>query len=342
MPLRDRPAGSNVEDLINSIGRFFLSSRRAHVALALAAGVLAFFAVQSRDAQVALGDAPAQAVEAPLVVKAGVYVLSIGQFNTATGTYVVDMYLTLQCDRPCTPNRFEFMNGRATSSDLLEDEPDYKSYRIQASLQTDPDLRDYPFDRHNLFIQFEDKSQSNTKVVYEADPSLNGVDPSVIIAGWQLVGWQPRVIDHLYPTFDTTYSRFQFDVIIARGTLSSVFKAILPALFIVLGGFLALLLGPDKALHRLGINTSAVIGGIMFHINLTSQLPPLGYLTLADKFMIVNYIGLIAALVATVVLLMMSATGDKQARRALTVHRFTATLIPSVWLVGQVLVFVGR
>jgi hypothetical protein len=181
------------------------------------------------------------------------------------------MYLTLECDQPCTPNRFEFMNGRATSTDLVEDEPNYKSYRIQASLQANPDLRDYPFDRHNLFIQFEDKSNSTARLVYEATPDFNGVDPSVIIAGWQLQEWSPEVIDHLYPTFDATYSRFQFNVIISRGTLSSIFKAILPAMVIVLSGFLALLLGPDKALQRLGINTSALIGGIMFHINLTSQ-----------------------------------------------------------------------
>ena len=47
------------------------------------------------------------------------------------------MYLTLQCAKPCWPNRFEFMNGRATSTDLVEDEPNYKSYRIQAALQTE-------------------------------------------------------------------------------------------------------------------------------------------------------------------------------------------------------------
>ncbi len=296
------------------------------------------------------GQAPAQAQTPPpgtdgaLVVNAGVYVLSVGQFNISTGSYVVDMYLTLQCSQPCTPNRFEFMNGRATSTDLVEDEPDYKSYRIQAALQTDPDVRQYPFDEQTLTIQFEDKSLSRTHLVYVADPTLNGVDPSVIIAGWQMRDWKAQVQDHDYPTFDATYSRFQFDVVIARGTMSSVFKAILPAIFIVLGGFLALLLGPDKALQRLGINTSALIGGIMFHINLTSQLPPVGYLTLADKYMIVNYIGLVGTLAATVVLLALTNTGNNDKAKVMTerIHRYTAISLPAVWLVGQVLVLTLR
>ncbi len=295
------------------------------------------------------GPAPAQAQTPPsgtdeaLVVNAGIYVLSVGQFNISTGSYVVDMYLTLQCAKPCTPNRFEFMNGRATSTDLVEDEPNYKSYRIQAALQTDPDMRQYPFDEQTLTIQFEDKSMSRSNLVYVADPGLNGVDPSVIIAGWQMRDWKAQAQDHYYPTFDATYSRFQFDVVVARGAMSSIFKAILPAIFIVLGGFLALLLGPDKALQRLGINTSALIGGIMFHINLTSQLPPVGYLTLADKYMIVNYIGLVGALASTTVLLAMTTAGNDKAKlKTDTIHRYTAISLPLVWLVGQVLIFTLR
>ena len=282
-------------------------------------------------------------------VRAGVYVLSISQFSTATGSYVVDIYVTFECEEECGPRNFEFMNGRANSVDVLDDEPNYKSYRIQASLFSDPDVRSYPFDRHHLTIQFEDKNRSTDHLVYVADPALNGVDPEVIIAGWQMVSWDASVIEHVYPTFDAVYSRYVFDVVIGRGALSSVFKSILPALFIVLGGFLALLLGPDKALQRLGINTGALIGGIMFHVNLTSQLPPVGYLTLADKFMIVNYIGLVGALAATVVLLMWTTatTGStsvapERLARANRLHRTTALALPLIWLVGQLFVFLAR
>lgn len=279
--------------------------------------------------------------EAPIVVNAGIYILSIGQFNTALGTYVADFYLTFQCPVECKPKSFEFMNGRATSVDQIDDEPNYKSYRIQASLNTDPDLRSYPFDRHNLSIQFEDKNQSMEELVYFPDPALNGVDPDVIVAGWRLDRWEPTVVDHVYPQFDAVYSRFKFDVEIERGVLSSVFKAVLPALVIVVSGFLSLLLGPDKALQRLGINTSALIGAIMFHVNLTSQLPPVGYLTLADKYMIMNYVGLVGALAATVTLLAMS-TGAKAEKTAARLHKYSARSIPVVWAVGQIAVFTVR
>lgn len=282
-------------------------------------------------------------------VRVGVYVLSISQFSTATGSYVVDLYLTMECDKECGPRNFEFMNGRATAIEILDDDPNYKSWRIQASLFTDPDVRSYPFDQHHLKILFEDKNRSLDHLVYVSDPGLNGVDPQVIIAGWQLVSWDSKVVEHVYPTFDAVYSCYEFDVVIERGALSSIFKSILPALFIVLGGFLSLLLGPDKALQRLGINTGALIGGIMFHVNLTSQLPPVGYLTLADKFMIVNYIGLVGTLAATVVLLMWttaasggSTVAAEKLQRANWLHRMTAIALPLVWAVGQAFVFLLR
>jgi hypothetical protein len=78
----------------------------------------------------------------------------------------------------------------------------------------------------------------------------------------------------------------------------------------------------------------------MFHVNLTSQLPPVGYLTLADKYMIVNYVGLVGALAVTVTLLALS-TGPK-AETAAKLHRYSAPLIPVVWAVGQVAVFALR
>ena len=81
----------------------------------------------------------------------------------------------------------------------------------------------------------------------------------------------------------------------------------------------------------------------MFHINLTSQLPPVGYLTLADKYMIVNYIGLVGALASTTVLLAMTTAGNDKAKlKTDTIHRYTAISLPLVWLVGQVLIFTLR
>ena len=82
-----------------------------------------------------------RAEEKPQVIKVGVYVLNVGKFELSTGQYTMDFYLSLTSDRPIADNSFEFMNGRASSSDLLISEPTNKFYRIQANLrQPQPEI----------------------------------------------------------------------------------------------------------------------------------------------------------------------------------------------------------
>ncbi len=276
---------------------------------------------------------PPAAPAAATVVKTGIYLLNVGRLDTTTGNFTADFYLTFDCDRPCNPARFEFANGQAVEADLQYETPTRREYRIQGNFSTNIDFRSYPFDKHKLLVALEDKQQPEEELVYQFAPELTGVDSEVIVSGWELMGWEARVTSHYYPVFDETYSRFEFFIEIRRGTVAAVLKALLPALFIVAGGFLAFLLGPDKALHRLTIDTGALTGAILFHVNVTSQIPPVGSLTYADKFMIVNYIGLVGALLTTVFMLIL--TDQKRDELAERIHRITRSAVPLTWLLLQ-------
>lgn len=62
---------------------------------------------------------------------------------------------------------------------------------------------------------------------------LSGVDPAVTVGAWELEGWEVSVADHFYEPSNDWWSRYEFDVVIKRGLISGVPKA--------------LLLGPDMA-----------------------------------------------------------------------------------------------
>lgn len=80
---------------------------------------------------------------------------------------------------------------------------------------------------------------------------------------------------------------------------------------------------------RLGINTSAIVGAILFHLTLTSQVPPVGYLTFADKFMLANYVGLIGALIATVALMVIGI--ERRPALAARIHAVSRATVPLAW-----------
>jgi hypothetical protein len=276
--------------------------------------------------------------ESPANVKVGVYLLSLGKLDTSTGSFTADFYLSLSSDKPITIDRFEFFNGRATSIDKSVDDPTEKFYRIQASLTDTLNLSRYPFDRHQMTIELEDKEQTVNTLVYQVSRDDSGLDPAVKLAGWEIKGWDAAVNQHYYAPWQTTFSQYVFSVQIQRSDLAAILKTILPALIIVIVGVLSLFLSPDKIVPRLTLNTGAFTGAVLFHLNMTSSLPPLGYLTLGDRFMILNYLVLSLCLVSALVALYY--VDKKQNATADRVHRIALVTIPVLWVVLEALNFV--
>lgn len=275
----------------------------------------------------------------PVQVQVGVYVLNLGRFDLGSGSYTVDFYVSLKSDRPFPMDEFEFMNGRAATVDRLIDTPTEKFFRIQASLSQNLDLRRYPFDEHLLTIEIEDKRRPTEELVYVVDEKLSGVDPSVIVVGWNLSGWEARVTSHDYEVYGETFSRFVFGLRIERVFLNAVIKSFLPIACMVLVGFLSLLLAPDKVTTRLSLNISTLLGAVMFHVNLTNSIPPVGYLTLADRVMIATYIVLVLILLSGVAILRWAEREDRKAA-ALRLYHQALGIVPPLALGLYVLVFV--
>jgi hypothetical protein len=289
---------------------------------------------------VAQGPTPESTDEQPSVVKVGLYIINVGKLDTATGAYTVDFYLSFSCDQPCQPGEFEFANGRATSIDKTVDEPTEKFYRIQAALVSNLNLSKYPFDEHHLLIQIEDKTQTSKTQIYQVSDPDTGVDPAVNIVGWDLKEWTAKVFDHHYAIYGTDFSAYQFDIHIGRPPTAALLKSFLPALTIIAVGLLALLLSPDKIIPRLTLTTGSLTGAVLFHLNLTSSIPPIGYLTFADRFMIVNYFALALTLISTLVAL--RYVDQKKPEAAERIHRTAMVTLPALWVGVQVINFLVR
>ena len=237
----------------------------------------------------------------PTAVSVGLLVVSVGKLDLQTGSYTVDFYLTLDCNRLCDPSRFEFVNGRATSKDAQDAGDTFRVFRILAALNQNLDLSRYPFDRHKLEIILEDSQADNAELVYKVNEKGTGISPDVLITGWDLDrNWSANVRDIYYPQFDQTYSRYVLTLNISRAPLNAVLKTLFPAFIVALVGLLSLFLGADKAMQRLGMLTAALGSAVILHLNLTQSLPPIGYLTYADGFMLTNYVLLAACLALTV------------------------------------------
>ena len=274
----------------------------------------------------------------PVEVSVSAYVLNIGKFEVGTGSYTIDFYLDFKCNQMCNQEKFEFSNGRATSIDKLIDTPTEKFYRIQASLSQNIDLKRYPFDSHSLTIEVEDKENTIEKIVYVSESENSGIDPSVIIVGWEIDGWNSTVTEHYYAPYDETYSRYIFSIYINRVPLTSAIKSFLPVFFMVFVALLSLLLKADKVTTRLTLNISTLLAAVMFHVNLTSSIPPVGYLTFADKFMISTYMILISVLFSGI--LLMRHTESKDEVKTEKIYKTALFTIPVATVILYTIIFI--
>ena len=243
----------------------------------------------------------------PLVVDVQVYVINLGNYDTTKGTYTVDFYLVLSWDAAAggnvTPLRYEFMNGRATSTDRLSDETDENGtrtvqWRVQANLYAEPQFAEYPYDTQRIDVLFEDALHGTDELVYRVDLEGSGLDDNVRIAGWRVQGWSFTEAPKQYPP-DEEFSRARFTVIVEREPLSTTIKSFLPPVAFCLVAGLGFFFHPSKVANRITLGTGMLISAVAFHISQTQSLPPLGQLILFDKVMLCVYAFIVGCLIVS-------------------------------------------
>lgn len=264
--------------------------------------------------------------------RVGVYLLDLKRIDLTNNSYDADFYLLLRCQPTCEQVNWELMNGSTVSIVKAEDLPDYKVFRVQATLTEALDLSQFPFDRHHLTIALEDRLLDSRALTFEADPTLTGIDPEVRLASWRLdPRWSVDVRERTYPVFGTSYSQYVFGVTVTRPPLTGLLKGILPGCILLACGLVALFIPVHEAAPRISMTAGALIGSLVFHLNVASGIPAAGYLTLFDRFMLVNYVTLLMGLVAAVAVV--CATPMPMRRRR--VQRGFLIATPALWLVLQ-------
>ncbi len=277
--------------------------------VAMAAGIagLMLFGLIFSAAPAARAEGPASG--GPVTVDVGLYLISFGNYDANKGTYVMDMYMWFRWNVSSAPagftiEKFEFMNGRASSKDKLADDTNAGTgvrevwYRVQANLYSDPQFKQYPFDQQRLLIQFEDANMSSGKLVYRPLADESGLDPQVKVAGWHLDRTAFSISEKEY-RWGENYSRVTFEMDISREPTSTGIKTLLPPVVFCIVSGLSFFFPAGKMAQRIGLGTSMLISAVMFHISQTSGLPPLGSLILMDKIMVATYSFLGASLICT-------------------------------------------
>ncbi len=229
----------------------------------------------------------------PANVYVGIWLVNVEKVDLAASSYRLDFYLWFKFNSSeislADVKKFEFVNGPVADFKPIEENETrgYVEYRIKGDFIKTFDFTNYPFETHTLTIELEHKELDTSSLCYVADQNST-IDEAVNIAGWEIAGYSAMETEHSYG--DETYSRFIFSIQLKRPMLSSFVKSVLPIIVITTISLLTFFISPQNFSQRIGLGVTTLMSATAFHLSLLSGIPPIGYLTFADRMMMSVYI----------------------------------------------------
>jgi hypothetical protein len=239
-----------------------------------------------------LAAAPAEAETQPVEVLTGVRLMNVQKVDLTSNSYTLDFYLWFSYDPAqitmAQVKEFEFLNGAPSMTVVYVDEEfGFLEYRVKGDFVKTFDFSRYPFESQDLEVKLEHKNMNTTALIYVADPD-SSKDAGVNVVGWDLTGFNVYATEHVFS--DNAMSNFVFDLQVTRPFFSSLVKNVLPVTIITVIGLLTFVMHPKNFGQRIGLAVSTLMSASAAHLSLLNALPPTGYLTLADRMMIIVYI----------------------------------------------------
>lgn len=182
----------------------------------------------------------------------------------------------------------------------------YRERRVIAKFQTWFRLRRFPFDRHDLRINLEDRTHSSKEITYERELWPNTIS---IDALRELPAWRIPEMPYLDSVKDSTFA-FPLDsphpqlvllhLPVERHSSFYLTRFFLPLLLLVAISYSIFWVRSDDLQSSSAIGITCMLSIIAFQLAQADSLPRVPYLTIADRIYTVCYL-LIAFTIACAV-----------------------------------------
>ena len=243
----------------------------------------------------------AQTSDKPEEYEIGLSLINIGEIDKKIGTYELDFWYSIQSDKvnllENPPPEVDFINGRIDDTYSEFKHPQIIEKRLVGKFSSEMNFRDFPFEKIPLQIRIEPLPQWTVNdVVFKANPS-SGLDKSATVPGWIVTESNFYIETNQYNE-DSVYSQFVAEYVIQRDPLGSFLKTIFPILIVLGISFVAYMIPKNYDIVA-ELSLLPLLALVFLHISTLEQLPPLGYLTVFDKLMIISYVLITNNVVAT-------------------------------------------
>lgn len=257
------------------------------------------------------------------VVYTGIDLNRLSSVDQKTSSFTADFYLWFRSPssgslvaevefpdgKSSIPNQPLYDPNAPIESDVI-DGLSYRLYQVRGQFKSRFDLRDYPFDKQQLKIRFQNTSIPSDRLIYVIDTfglRLPKVDGSAERKRFSSSTWNYRGIQYAKETFRTSstegdprlfasdnrvdFSGLSATVTVKRRSLIFLVKNLLPLILLSLVPLMTLHFPRRLAKEAPPISVSALISGTVLLVGMYKQLPEVGYTT-AIEYVFYIFFGL--------------------------------------------------
>jgi hypothetical protein len=291
----------------------------------------------------------------PIQIQTGLYYIDISEIDGATETFVATAYLDLEWKDPRLqfkdpdPNKVRLYKPDTiwtpavdvvNAQKLDDQEPPmctvtsdgtvFYGRRVVLHLNTQMDLRNFPFDRQQLKCIIESSRYGSDDLVFIPDPEQSGLGKDIVSRGWDYQSLQTNVINNPFAQTGQSYSRLIFSFDAKRNPLYFVWKIILPTVIFVLLTWSVFWIQVHEIQTALLVSITILLTAVAFGNVTDSLLPKLGYRTWLDQFQQGSFLFIVATVVETISVHGLNLAGRND--RAMQVRKFLRLLYPLAYL----------
>jgi hypothetical protein len=231
----------------------------------------------------------------PIIYNVGLDLISVGVIDRESGQSDLIFWMTIVSDdidftESPPPDDWDLTNGYVIDKTGTNIDPHFYKTKIRGAFFSDVDFRNYPYDEINLSIHIEPYFPLVTnQVVFKVNEDYSLINPDTVsVPGWTMGEPTFSAYTTTYPWGDFTHFEANFPV--NTSPVDVFIKKLLPPIILSFFAFGTFIMSSSTLQNRIAVIVTCLIGSLFFHaIFLLGELPPISYLTLADKMMIAIY-----------------------------------------------------
>ncbi|KPA18213.1 branched chain amino acid ABC transporter (substrate-binding protein) [Candidatus Magnetomorum sp. HK-1] len=288
------------------------------------------------------------------VIYTGINVQEIEEFDIGQSVFkaTFNLWFRWHCDKRKEID-FELVDGNIEKIEQIDsyhrENNHYLAYQIEARINDDFPLYDYPLDHQILSIRIKPRNASIEDLIFVADmKDSNFTQPHLDFSVWNnykninFVDVESRYLSFRNPRYNQkilsqNYSVFHYDIYLKRYLKQYILK-FFPLLILILVSSTIFFMPTTILPSRIALSITTLLSSMAFHMSQSVYLGKIGYTTKVDEFFIITYFLIFITITENVVIGYLKESEKESVCIAL--DRVSRYLYPLLVIGGFIKVFV--